>query len=198
MTFSLCVFCCASAGARLEYAAAARATGTEIGRRGWTLVYGGGRIGLMGVLAEAALAAGAQVIGVMPRFLYDLEVAHGDLSSLELVASFADRKQRMGDLSDAFLSLPGGVGTLDELFEAWSWTQARLQRKPSGLFNVNGYYDSLVAFIDHSVQEGFIKPSSRGILHIGSDLAPLLDALTVPCPPAETISPPPPPAESGQ
>lgn len=181
MSFSICVFCGASAGARDAYAHAARETGTEIGRRGWTLVYGGGRIGLMGVLAEAALAAGARVIGVMPQFLYDLEVAHGDLSSLELVHSFADRKQRMGDLSDAFLSLPGGVGTLDELFEAWSWTQARLQDKPSGLLNVDGFYDPLVRFLDHATDEDFIKPASRAVLHVGSDLGALLDALTVPC-----------------
>jgi uncharacterized protein (TIGR00730 family) len=181
MSFSICVFCGASPGGRAAYANAARETGTEIGRRGWTLVYGGGRVGLMGVLAGAALAAGARVIGVMPQFLYDLEVAHRELSSLELVQSFAERKQRMGDLSDAFLSLPGGVGTMDELFEAWSWTQARLQDKPSGLLNVDGFYDPLVRFLDHASHEGFIKPASRAVLHVDSKLGPLLDALMGAC-----------------
>ena len=177
MGFALCVFCGSGLGARPEFAAAAKELGAEIGRRGWTLVYGGGHVGLMGVVADAALASGARVVGVIPRFLHDKEVAHGGLSALEIVTSFAERKQRMGELSDAFLSLPGGVGTLDELFEAWSWTQAGLQRKPSGLLSVEGYFDDLVRFIDRAAAEGFIRPDSRAVLKVASDVAALLDAL---------------------
>ncbi|HEX9207333.1 MAG TPA: TIGR00730 family Rossman fold protein [Steroidobacteraceae bacterium] len=182
MSFSLCVFCGAALGNGPEYAAAARAVGAEIGRRGWTLVYGGGHVGLMGVLADSALAAGARVVGVIPKFLYDREVAHRGLTQLEIVASFAERKQRMGELSDAFLSLPGGVGTMDELFEAWSWTQARLQDKPSGLLNVAGYYDELIGYVERAVAVGFIKPESRGALRVSGSVPELFDALTVPVP----------------
>lgn len=177
MSFALCVFCGSASGNAPEYAAAARAVGAEIGRRGWTLVYGGGRVGLMGVLADSALAAGAKVVGVIPQFLYEKEVAHRGLSQLEVVTSFAERKLRMGELSDAFLSLPGGVGTMDELFEAWSWTQARLQDKPSGLLNVAGYYDDLVRFVDRAGASGFIKPESRRVLRASSSVPELLDAL---------------------
>jgi len=180
MAFALCVFCGAASGNGAEYAAATRAVGTEIGRRGWTLVYGGGQVGLMGVLADSALAAGARVIGVIPQFLYDREVAHRGLSQLDVVTNFAERKQRMGELSDAFLSLPGGVGTMDELFEAWSWTQARLQDKPSGLLNVAGYYDDLVRFVDHAADTGFIKAESRRALRVSSSVPELLDALVMP------------------
>lgn len=178
MSFALCVFCGSALGARPEYADAARAVGTEIGRRGWTLVYGGGRVGLMGVLADAAAAAGAPIVGVIPRFLFELEVAHPGLDSLEIVETFAERKQRMGDLSDAFLSLPGGVGTMDELFEAWSWTHARLQSKPSGLLNVAGYYDALLEFIDTMEREQLLYPASRAILESGTRVNDLLDRLS--------------------
>jgi uncharacterized protein (TIGR00730 family) len=184
MPFAVCVFCGSAFGARPEYVEAARSVGQEIGRRGWTLVYGGGRVGLMGTLADAALGFGARVIGVIPQFLHAREVAHTGLAQLEVVPSFAARKARMGELSDVFLSLPGGVGTLDELFEAWSWTQARLQDKPSGLLNVGGYYDPLIEFIDRAVQEGFLKPESRSILHVGRDIPELLSALA-----ARTSSP---------
>jgi hypothetical protein len=178
MSFALCVFCGSALGARPEYADAARAVGTEIGRRGWTLVYGGGRVGLMGVLADAAAAAGAPIVGVIPRFLFELEVAHPGLDSLEVVETFAERKQRMGDLSDAFLSLPGGVGTMDELFEAWSWTHARLQSKPSGLLNVAGYYDALLEFIGTMEREQLLYPASRAILESGTRVTDLLDRLS--------------------
>jgi hypothetical protein len=178
MSFALCVFCGSALGARPDYADAARAVGTEIGRRGWTLVYGGGRVGLMGVLADAALAAGAPIVGIIPRFLFELEVAHPGLHSLEVVETFAERKQRMGDLSDAFLSLPGGVGTMDELFEAWSWTHARLQSKPSGLLNVAGYYDALLEFIDTMEREQLLYPASRTILESSTRVTDLLDRLS--------------------
>jgi uncharacterized protein (TIGR00730 family) len=180
MSFSLCVFCGAGLGARPQYAQAARDVGTEIGRRGWTLVYGGGRVGLMGVLADAALAGGAHVVGVIPQFLFDREVAHTGLGALEVVESFAVRKQRMGELSDAFLSLPGGVGTMDEMFEAWSWTQARLQDKPSGLLNVAGYYDELVAFVSTMERQGLLKPESARILQVDDDASRMLDRLSMP------------------
>jgi len=174
MSLSICVFCGAAVGVRPAYAEAARATGLAIAQRGWTLVYGGGRIGLMGILADAALEAGGRVVGVMPRFLYEREVAHTNLSALELVDSFAARKARMGELAGAYLSLPGGVGTMDEMFEAWSWTQARLEDKPSVLLDVDGYYASLVEFLDRAVAQGFIKPVSRSTLRVGDDIHALL------------------------
>jgi uncharacterized protein (TIGR00730 family) len=177
VTYSVCVFCGSAFGTRPEFAEAAEHVGTEIGRRGWTLVYGGGRVGLMGVLANAALRAGAPVIGVIPRFLYEKEVGHDGLTKLEVVTTFPERKQRMGDLADAFLSLPGGVGTMDEMFEAWSWTLARLQDKPNALLNVGGYYDELVAFLDRSVEDGLLRPAARDLLAVSDDAAALLDSL---------------------
>jgi hypothetical protein len=180
MPFALCVFCGSALGARPEYAAAAREVGAEIGRRGWTLVYGGGRVGLMGELADAAVAAGAPVVGVIPRFLFELEVAHPGLDSLEVVGSFAERKQRMGELADAYLTLPGGIGTMDELFEAWSWTHARLETKPSGLLNVAGYYDALLEFVATMTREQLLHPGSRAILDSDSSVTRLLDRLAAP------------------
>jgi uncharacterized protein (TIGR00730 family) len=177
MSLSICVFCGAALGASHVYTDVARTVGHSIARRGWTTVYGGGRIGLMGVLADAALEAGGRVIGVMPRFLYEREVAHTNLSALELVDSFAARKARMGELSNAYLSLPGGVGTMDEMFEAWSWTQSGLENKPSLLLDASGYYEPLVAFLDRAVGQGFITPSSRATLRVGSDIEGLLDHL---------------------
>lgn len=177
MSLSLCVFCGSALGERPAFAEAARRVGTEIGRRGWTLVYGGGHVGTMGILADAALQSGARVVGVIPKFLYELEVGHRGLTSLEVVTTFAERKQRMGELSDAFLSLPGGVGTMDEMFEAWSWTMARLQDKPNGLLNVEGYYDGLLAFLDRAVQDGLLRPAARSQLAVRTDPAELLDVL---------------------
>jgi hypothetical protein len=177
MTLSLCVFCGSAPGNRPEFAEAARAVGNEIGRRGWTLVYGGGHVGLMGIVADAALRGGARVIGVIPRFLYELEVGHDGLTSLEIVETFAERKQRMGDLSDAFLSLPGGVGTMDEMFEAWSWTLAGLQDKPNGLLNTAGYYDDLIAFLDRAVADGLLRRARRDLLKVSADPVALLDFL---------------------
>lgn len=182
--FRLCVFCGSAFGTRPEFAEAARLIGKEVGRRRWTLVYGGGRVGLMGIVANTALQSGAHVLGVIPRFLYDKEVGHDGLTSLEIVDDFAIRKQRMGQLSDAFLSLPGGVGTLDELFEAWSWSMAGLQDKPSGLLNTAGYYDDLVRFLDRSVTDGLLKAQARVLLHVGADPAALLDTLYAAAPAA--------------
>jgi hypothetical protein len=175
--FSVCVFCGSATGVDPVFAEAARAVGREIARRGWTLVYGGGSVGLMGILADAALAEGGRVVGVIPRFLYEWEVGHGDLTELEIVETLTERKVRMGDLADAFLSLPGGIGTLDELFEALSWAQLGLEQKPNGLLNVGGYYDLMIAFLDRAVESGFLKPKHRELLVTGSDERELLDRL---------------------
>ena len=148
-----------------------------LAQRDITLVYGGGRVGLMGGLADAALAAGGRVIGVIPQLLLDREVGHTGLSQLHVVDSMAARKLLMGELSDAFLALPGGIGTMDELFEAWTWTNLDLQRKPSGLLNHLGYYDALIGFLDHAVAEGFLKPRDRATLLVRESLPELLDAL---------------------
>jgi len=175
MTFAICVFCGSSPGGDARFAAAAREAGHAIARRGWTLVYGGAHVGLMGLVADAALSAGGRVIGVIPRFLYEKEVGHVGITSLEVVPSLTERKLRMGELADAFLSLPGGIGTLDELFEAWSWSQVGLQDKPSGLLNVAGYYDELVAFLDRATAAGFVKPHHRELLTVAADVGELLD-----------------------
>ena len=174
---SICVFCGSSPGNHPEYLQVARDTGRLIAQRQLTLVYGGGKVGLMGAVADAALAAGGRVVGVIPQMLLDLEVGHTGLSELRVVTTLAERKLIMGDLSDAFLSLPGGTGTMDELFEAWSWTQLGLNRKPSGLLNHGGYYDALIQFLDHSVTEGFLRPRYRSILRVDNQIEPLLDQL---------------------
>ena len=171
------VFCGSSVGRDPRHGEAARALGAGIARRRWTLVYGGGRVGLMGVLADAALDAGGRVIGVIPRFLCTREVAHDRLTSLEVVETFAQRKQRMGELADAFVSLPGGVGTLDELFEAWSWSQVGLQSKPSALLNVAGYYDPLVVQLERAVELGYLREQHRRLLTVATEPDALLDAL---------------------
>jgi hypothetical protein len=179
LTRSICVFCGSSSGDNPRFGDAARDTGRAIARRGWTLVYGGGRVGLMGVLANAALEAGGEVVGVIPRFLYEWEVGHDGLTRLEIVETLTERKQRMGELSGAFLSLPGGIGTLDELFEAWSWAQLGLQPKRSALLNVAGYYDGLVAFLDRATASGFMKPQHRALLAVGTDPERLLDSISL-------------------
>lgn len=175
---SICVFCGANTGQRPAYVELARALGDLLARRNITVIYGGGRVGLMGALADAALAAGGRVIGVIPQLLVDKEAAHTGLTELQVVSSMAERKIRMGELADAFLTLPGGIGTMDELFEAWTWTQLDLQRKPCGLLNYDGYYDALVAFIENAVEEGFLRPRHRAALIVDTDLTRLLERLT--------------------
>ena len=175
--FAVAVFCGSSTGHDPAYAAAARAVGEGIARRGWTLVYGGGQVGLMGLMADAALSTGGTVLGVIPRFLCTREVAHAGLTRLEVVETLAERKQRMGELADAYLSLPGGIGTLDELFEGLSWSQVGLQRKPNALLNVAGFYDALVAHLDRAAHEGYIRAPHRALLRVGLEAAVVLDEL---------------------
>lgn len=173
----ICVYCGSSLGASTAYREAAVELGRLLAERGIHLVYGGGGRGLMGVLADAALAAGGQVIGVIPRFLRELEVQHRGLSSLEVVETMHDRKARMAELADAFIALPGGIGTLDETFEVWTWTQLGAQAKPVGLLDAEGFYRPLVAFVDHLVRQEFLKPVHRAILQLAERPADLLDLL---------------------
>jgi uncharacterized protein (TIGR00730 family) len=172
----VCVFCGSSPGARPLYVQAARHLGQALARRGLTLVYGGARVGTMGQLAQAALDAGGHVIGVIPRALVQMEVAHTGLPDLRVVDSMHERKALMADLSDAFIALPGGLGTIEEFFEVLCWSQLGLHTKPCGLLNVGGYYDRLTAFLDHTVQEQFVRASHRGRVLVEQDADALLDA----------------------
>ncbi|MBL8272142.1 TIGR00730 family Rossman fold protein [Steroidobacter sp.] len=174
---AICVFCGSSSGNRPDYVEVARAVGRSIARRGLTLVYGGGKVGLMGAVADSALAAGGRVVGVIPQMLLDREVGHPGLSELHVVTTMSERKLLMGALSDGFLTLPGGIGTLDELFEAWTWTQLGLHDKPSGLLNYSGYYDQLIQFLDLAVNEGFQRPRHRAALLVDTEVESLLDQL---------------------
>lgn len=177
MTFRVCVYCGSRHGVRASYAAAARAIGAEIGRRGWQLVYGGGRVGLMGEAADAALAAGARVVGVIPQTLREREVGHLGLHELHVVPTMHLRKQMMAERADAFVALPGGIGTLEELYEVWTWRQLGYHDQPIGLLNVDGYYDALLRFMSHSVDEGFLAPTQHALLQVDTDPAALLDRL---------------------
>lgn len=174
---SLCVYCGSRPGADPAFAAAARAVGAAIGRRGWRLVYGGGGSGLMGEVADAALAAGARTTGVIPAALMERELGHRGLEELFVVDTMHERKRHMAERSDAFVALPGGIGTLEELFEAWTWLQLGYHVKPVGLLNVAGYYDPLLAFLDRSVVQGFVPPAQRALLQVDSDADALLDRL---------------------
>ncbi len=174
----LCVFCGSSVGANPAHAEAATTMGTLLAHRGIGLVYGGGNVGLMGVIADAALAVGGEVIGVIPQALADREVAHHGVTELRIVDSMHTRKAMMADLSDAFVAMPGGVGTFEEFFEAITWTQLGLHRKPCGLLNVAGFYTPLAFFIDQAVSDGFIKPVHRAAIIVDDDPARLLDSLS--------------------
>ncbi|MEZ5355177.1 MAG: TIGR00730 family Rossman fold protein [Bryobacteraceae bacterium] len=173
----VCVFCGSAPGARAEYLEAARVLGAHLAHSGSTLVYGGGRTGLMGALADAALQAGGEVIGAMPKPLVDKEVAHTGLSRLHVVASMHERKALMADLADAFLALPGAFGTLDELCEILCWGQLGFHEKPVGLWNVGGYWEPLRALFDHATEEGFLKPQHRNIALIDDSLERLLQRM---------------------
>ncbi|MGH3826550.1 MAG: TIGR00730 family Rossman fold protein [Pseudonocardiaceae bacterium] len=181
---SICVFSGSSPGARAEYTTAARALGTELAARGTRLVYGGASIGLMAELANAALTTGGEVVGVIPRQLLDQELAHQGLSDLRVTASMHERKALMAELSDGFVALPGGYGTLEEFTEVLTWSQLGLQRKPCGLLNVAEFYRPLLAFFDHAVTERFVRAVHRDLILTDTDAARLLDAFDTWTPPS--------------
>ena len=161
------VYCGSATGSDLMFGDAARATAQAMVSRGVDLVYGGGRLGLMGLIADSVLELGGRVYGVIPHALVDLEVAHGGLTELHRVANMHERKAKMTDLADAFLALPGGIGTLDELFEAWSWNALGYHKKPLCLLNVGGFFDGLITFIDHASANGFLSQRRRNQLLVG-------------------------------
>ena len=174
---SVCVFAGSSSGARSEYAIEAAALGQAIATRGWTLVYGGGNVGLMGVLADAALSAGGKVVGVIPRALVAKELAHAHLSELHVVESMHERKALMAERADGVIALPGGFGTLEEWFEVLTWSQLGLHAKPCGLLNVAGYYEPLLALLDHMVAERFVRGPHRDMIVAAASCAELLVAM---------------------
>jgi uncharacterized protein (TIGR00730 family) len=171
------VYCASNDGLRPEYLSAARAMGALLAARGIAVVYGGGRVGLMGALADAALAAGGEVIGVMPHALVQREVAHHELTALHVVDSMHERKALIAELSDAFITMPGGVGTLEEFFETWTWAQLGVHSKPVGLLDVAGFWQPLEALLAHVHDEGFLRGDPRAWLVRRDDPGALLDAL---------------------
>lgn len=179
----ICVFCGSSGGARPEYADAARRLGTAMARRGIALVYGGGRVGLMGTIADAVMQEGGEVVGIIPHGLVVREAAHDSVTDLRVVNSMHERKALMQTLADAFISMPGGMGTIEETCEMMTWAQLGIHRKPCAVLNIEGYYDPMLAFFDHGVREGFIRPEHRMLLVEGRDPENLLDLLTAYEPP---------------
>lgn len=179
----ICVFCGSNPGASPVYAQAARALGATLAGRGLGLVYGGGNVGLMGIVADAALAAGGEVIGVIPHALVAREVAHRGLADLRVVDSMHERKALMSELADGFLALPGGIGTLEEWFETWTWAQLGLHAKPFGLLDVAGYYEHLIRFLDHVAAERFLHPDHRSMVLVETDPGTLLDRMRSYTPP---------------
>ena len=175
MALSVAVYCGSRFGDAAAYTQAARALGSLIAERGDSLVYGGGRVGLMGVMADAALAAGGRVIGVIPQALMNREVGHAGLTELHVVQTMHERKQLMAERADAFIALPGGIGTLEELYEVWSWQQLGYHDKPVALLNVEGYYDALLAFMRVSHERGFVSTAQYHALLVDDDAARLLD-----------------------
>ena len=173
----VCVFCGSNAGIRAEYGIAAQGLSTVLVRRGLGLVYGGGNVGLMGVLADSMLQAGGEVIGVIPQSLVAREVAHHGVSELRVVETMHQRKALMCELSDAFIALPGGFGTLDEFFEILTWSQLGIHDKSSGLLNVSGFYDPLLAMLDHAVVERFLRPAHRELVIADTDADALVQRL---------------------
>ena len=177
--FSLCVYCGSRPGTRPAYLALAQALGQAIGRRGWQLVYGGGRAGLMGAVADATLAAGGRVVGVIPQSLMRLEVGHTGLTELHVVDSMHQRKQMMAERSDAFIAMPGGIGTFEELFEVWTWRHLRYHDRPIGLLDAEAYWEPLLEFLQGSCEEGFIDSHQLAMLHRSDSVEGLLDTLWV-------------------
>jgi uncharacterized protein (TIGR00730 family) len=180
----VCVYCGSSPGRDPAYREAAVALVRTLAERGLGVVYGGAHVGLMGVVADEALAAGAEVIGVIPQALVDREIAHTGLDDLRVVGSMHERKAQMAELADAFVALPGGLGTLEELFEVATWAQLGLHVKPCGLLNVLGYYDGLAGMLDHAVAERFLRPENRAIITVEADPGAMIDALAAWQPPA--------------
>lgn len=172
---SICVFCGSNDGDRPAYTEAASELGAAIARRGLTLIYGGAHVGLMGTLADAALQAGGTVIGVMPMALVEKEIAHFGLTELREVGSMHERKALMADLSDGFVALPGGAGTLEEIFEIWTWGQLGHHDKPVGFLNVEAYFDRLLTFLDHQTEERFMRREHRDMLIVDTDAGSMLD-----------------------
>jgi uncharacterized protein (TIGR00730 family) len=180
----LCVFCGSSEGRDPAYPQAARALGETLAANGIGLVYGGASVGLMGALADAALSAGGEVTGVMPRALVEKEIAHNRLGDLRVVGSMHERKALMAELSDGFVALPGGIGTFEELFEMWTWAQLGHHTKPCALLNVRGFYDGLIAFLDQVAERGFVRGAHRAMLIVGQEPMELIERLRAYEPPA--------------
>jgi uncharacterized protein (TIGR00730 family) len=174
---SLCIFCGSTSGTNGDYSHATQEISQLLAQKGITLVYGGGSFGLMGIAADGALKHNGKVVGVIPQLLVEKEAAKRNISELHIVDSMQERKQKMMDLSDGFLILPGGVGTLDELFEVMAFINLGVHKKPCGLLNINGFYDSLIRFVDHATQEGFIRPITRNYLVDDSNPKILLDKM---------------------
>jgi uncharacterized protein (TIGR00730 family) len=173
----LAVYCGSAMGTDPAFASLAQVLGEEMARRGIGLVYGGGRLGLMGVVADAVIQNGGEAYGVIPQALVDLEVAHTGLTELHLVANMHERKAMMTELTDAFVAIPGGIGTLDELFEAWTWHALGYHAKPLALLNVNGFWDGLIGFMDHVQTSGFLSPARRAQLLVADGIGEVIDLL---------------------
>lgn len=173
----ICVFCGSSLGARPAYSAAAEQVGRHLAERGIGLVYGGGKIGLMGALADAALESGGEAVGVIPGHLVTREIGHKGLTKMYVVGSMHERKAMMADLSDGFIALPGGFGTFEEFCEVLTWSQLGLHKKPCGLLNVEGYYSPMLEMFDHAVSEGFVRGENRGIVLAHSDIGKLVEMM---------------------
>jgi uncharacterized protein (TIGR00730 family) len=174
---SICVYCGSSSGANPVYAQAARAFGRALVNANLTLVYGGGRVGLMGMIADEVMAHKGRAIGVIPELLMEKEVGHSGLTELHIVANMHQRKKMMADLADAFVALPGGIGTLEELFEAHTWAQLGYHRKPVALLNVHGFYDPLLAMLRHMVDEGFLRAPHHDLLQVETSPVALVERL---------------------
>lgn len=179
----LCVFCGSSSGRGESYEAAALVLGRTLAEAGITVVYGGASVGLMGALADSALEACGEVIGVIPKALQEREISHKSLTDLHVVGSMHERKALMSDLSDGFIAMPGGAGTLEEFFEVWTWAQLGEHSKPCGLLNVDGYYEPLLTFLDHIVAQGFLSERHRAMVLVERDPVPLLELLSNYSPP---------------
>ena len=175
---NICVFCGSSLGLRPAYQQAATALGTIIAQRGMNLVYGGGKVGLMGIIADAVLAGGGEVIGVIPEFIAAKEIAHTGLTKLHIVNSMHERKAMMVDFSDGFIAMPGGFGTFEEFFEVLTWGQLGLHQKPHGLLNIEGYYDALLKLVDTAIAEKFIREAHRNLILTSPNPESLLDSMT--------------------